>query len=275
MTRAKQSTFVVLLTLAFPLLIVGCDSQPSIKRICKRNPEICQGLNRDGWCQEQRDVVIKADYQVESTNRSEPALYDALIAWEDYRACIELAAQVEMKRLKIRQSQRVEGYIKAEQMLLDLTEETRNAKMPELLWYHWTRNQDKEAYNTFISYEGTDLLNKPSLQLYLAAHYAQRDQEKAIAILLKALSLYPNTDAMDQTIFTQLATLTYQIQDYRHSYIWTLVTQKLAIAPVNLQQFEQDNLLTIREKQTAEKIAEQLAKDLAEGNFVAKRSYTF
>ncbi|GGA70369.1 hypothetical protein GCM10011369_10070 [Neiella marina] len=261
--------------LAFPLLIVGCDTQPSIKRICKRNPDICQGLNRDGWCQEQRDVVIKADYQVESTNRSEPALYNALIGWEDYRACIELAAQVEMKRLKIRQSQRVEGYIKAEQMLLDLNEETRNAKMPELLWYHWTRNQDKEAYKTYISYQDTDLLNKPELQLNLAAHYAQRDQEKAIEVLLKALSLYPNTDSMDQSIFTQLATLTYQLEDYRHSYIWTLVTQKLEIAPVNLQQFEEDNVLTIRDKQTAEKIAEQLAQDLAEGNFVAKRSYTF
>ncbi|MBW8191548.1 DUF2989 domain-containing protein [Neiella marina] len=256
-------------------LLIACDTQPSIKRICARNPDICQGLNRDGWCQEQRDVVIKADFAVENSNRSEPALFDALIAWESYRTCIELAAQVEMKQLKIRQSRRVEGYIKAEEMLLALNEETRNAKMPELLWYHWTRNQDKEAYQRFIAYEDAGLLNTPELQLNLAAHYAQRDQEKTISILLRVLSMYDDNSQIDQSIFTQLATLTYQLKDYRHSYVWTEVTKQLAIAPVNMGLFDDTNLLTIQQKAKAKQIATQIVTDLNEGKFIAKRTYSF
>lgn len=247
---------------------------PSTKQLCKDDPQLCRGLNQDGWCQNQREIVVYKEFELKQS-RTELGLYDALLAWEEYRDCIELAAHVEMKRLKIRQSQRVEGYIRAEQAINDYVKETATSSHPNLLWYHWSREGNKEAYAKFIALEQSGQLNTPELVLNIAAHYAEFDQERAIGYLLKALTMYQDEDDIDPNIFSKLTTLTYQVKDYRHSYVWALITQEKEAGVVDMSKLGDSGRLTIFEKKKAEEIADQILSQLGNGNFKPHRRYKF
>ncbi|MCM2679473.1 DUF2989 domain-containing protein [Echinimonas agarilytica] len=244
------------------------------KTICESYPAVCTGLNSDGWCKNERAVVIEKEYAIKDQQK-ESDLYHALMGWRAYRSCIELAAQVEMKRLKIRQSQRVEGYIRAETRVIELEQATKNANLPELLWYHWSHFSDKNALDKYVSLESRGVLNTPELLLNLAGYYSAKDQEKAINLLLNALSLYEQEEDIDPQIFQQLTTLTYQVEDYRHSYVWALVTQKLEAAKVDFKRLDKASRMTQKDKLKAELIADTIVKNLQEDTYVAQRRYRF
>lgn len=263
-----------LFILAGTFLLSSCNDRPEVKTICQQDPHLCRGLNEDGWCQNERAEVVYSEYALKS-ERNEFGIYKALVAWEGYRDCIELAAHVEMRRLKIRQSQRVEGYIRAEQAITDYLAETQNAQHPSLLWYHWSREGNKEAYEKFVALEKSGQLDTPELILNIAAHYAAEDQEKAIGYLLQALTMYPDEDDIDPKIFAQLTTLTYQLKDYKHSYIWALVTKKKEAGVVDMARLQEDGHLTVYEQHRAEEIAEQILTQLGTPEFKPLRSYPF
>lgn len=256
------------------LALIGCDSLPTARAICLEDPQLCRGLNEDGWCQAQREKVIYSEYELKQ-KRTEPKIYNALVAWEGYRDCSELAGHVEMKRLKIRQSQRIGGYIRAEEAIRDLLKETAKSNHPSLLWYHWSREGNQAAYEKFVALEESGQLDTPELVLHIAAHYAGDDQEKAIDYLLKAVAMYDDEDDIDPVIFSRLTTLTYQVGDYKHSYVWALVTKERDAGTVNMKLINESSKLTIFEQKRAQEIADDILSQLGDPGFKPRRHYRF
>lgn len=260
--------------LAALAVTAGCKKLPPAEAICEDHPELCRGLNQGSWCKAERSSVVINEYSRKEEN-TDPNIYQALLAWEEYRDCIELAAHVEMKRLKIRQSQRVEGYIRAEEAIEDYLKSTTRTNHPGLLWYHWSRDGNKKAYRKFVRLEQSGQLNTPELVLNIAAHYAEEEKEIAVSYLLKAISMYEDEADIDLRIYRQLTTLLFQLEDYRHSYIWALITKEKEPEVVDMSRLDEEGKLTIHDKHQAERFAGQILAQLSEPGFKPKRAYPF
>ena len=86
-------TFV--LVLVSVLLVSGCDgfAPRTVAQMCEENPDICNDLNPDYWCRAEKADIIKHRYEY-LEEMPDKAQYDLLIMFEDYKVCIDKAAQI-------------------------------------------------------------------------------------------------------------------------------------------------------------------------------------
>ncbi|NQY87682.1 MAG: DUF2989 domain-containing protein [Colwellia sp.] len=212
-----------LLTLFFALLLLSsCDGNKSLAKLCKENPEICQEFGQDSWCKRERNNVALARIDLKTINK-DPQKYNLLIAYEDYVACMGLASQIQHIKLKEKTTMRKNNLFNAKAKLAQLSEQTLDSAHPHLLYYHWTRELNKNSLAQFLKLEGSAALENSLSQFQLATYYVKKDKNKTLLLLFRALELHQPNQKLIPEVFETLATMFTNKNKPKQAYIWLKV----------------------------------------------------
>jgi hypothetical protein len=230
------------------LLLAACEDlfRPSITTICEEHPQLCAGLNKDGWCRAEKAEIIRHRFDHLNDN-SDDHIYRLLRHYESYEVCIEKAAQIRHIKYRDKEADRMQGYLTAQQAIKDLSRETRDSTDPHLQYYHWSRHQDETAKARFLAQARRGNFNSPELWVMVASVHLKRDNEKARKALYKALSFYQDIDEVNQDIFKSLITVNLDDERYASAFVWANVyaevneageaaledTRPLVLQPIN------------------------------------------
>ncbi|WP_158587085.1 DUF2989 domain-containing protein [Motilimonas pumila] len=259
------NTFKFAVLLGATLLATGCFNKTTTKAICEKSPELCQGLNTDGWCKaERREVILKRqNYANESSELNQ---YYILRSFIDYKQCIEIASNVEPIHAKHKKTERVEGFITAVNEIERIDKATQHSELPQLAYYHWLVNGDLEAKERFLAIEGTSAENDPELTLALATYYFERDSEKTIRLLYKTLRLQKDT-LPNPSIYNSLTTLYLKTKNYQAAYIWMQVAHRLGEYPINESWIDRQHKFSPEEKDKLQEMAGEVIDDIKNFQF--------
>lgn len=254
--------------LSLPLmLLAGCGPEKlTVPQICKENPAICNDLNEDSHCNVQRADVI-FDRFAEGKLPSDKNKYKLLISFEKYSKCIELASGIEHIKLKEKTTSRVNGFLTSLREIKRLTEETVSSDDPNLLQYHWSRQQSQPHLDRFLLAEKNKQLETPELQVALASYYMKRDVKKTIDILHHALSLYPADAEVDPEIYTALTTIYYKQRNYQLSLLWALIAEEAGIERIEFARIKTELKELKIDVDPIEAMAEQTMDSIELGQF--------
>lgn len=219
----------ILTLICFLLLLSSCDSSKSLAALCKENPQICQEFGEDSWCKTERINVALARIDLKTVIK-DSLKYNLLIAYEDYVDCMGLASQIQHIKLKEKTTIRSNNLLKAKAKLADLSDQTLDSTHPHLLYFHWSRELNKNALAKFLMLEGSAALENSLSQFQLATHYAKKDNNKTLRLLFHSLELHqPNEKIIPET-FETLTTIFTNKDKPKQAYIWlkiyNLVTTK-------------------------------------------------
>lgn len=262
--------FIALITGS--LILSGCTDifEKTVADICEEHPQMCQNLNKDGWCRVEKSRIIKTRYH-HFLAPSEDYKYHLLLGYEDYKKCISKASQIEHIKLKEKKTGRVQALLHAEKELKALARDTRDSDDPSLVYFHWSRFGSEAHLEKFLSYRDSDLLETPELQVALASYYIKFDQEKTIDALFHALELYKEGDEIDPEIFKSLTNIFIKLEDFSTAYKWGYVAKEFDGKNLDLPEVE---TLVIRSGGNVEplkKAAEYYITKLQDGEFTAPR----
>ncbi|MBL4763859.1 MAG: DUF2989 domain-containing protein [Colwellia sp.] len=212
-----------LLTLFFALLLLSsCNGNKSLAELCKENPKICQEFGQDSWCKRERNNVALARIDLKTINK-DPQKYNLLIAYEDYVACMGLASQIQHIKLKEKTTMRKNNLFNAKAKLAKLSEQTLDSAHPHLLYYHWTRELNKNSLAQFLKLEGSAALENSLSQFQLATYYAKKDKNKTLLLLFRTLELHQPNQKLIPEVFETLATIFTNKDQPKQAYIWLKV----------------------------------------------------
>lgn len=259
-----MKTAVVLLAV---LALAGCKEELTVTQICSDKPGLCSDLNEDSHCNIQRREVIFERYE-EAKLPSDINKFKLLIGFEKYSKCIELAAGIEHIKLKEKTTSRVNGYLTSLEQIKRLTDETVSSSDPNLLYYHWSRQQSESHLQKFLAAEQAKQLETPQLQLALASYYIKRDLAKTIQILHHALTLSPAGSKIDPEIYTILTTIYYKQGNYPMSFHWALVAENAGVERIEFALIRKELKQQQLDLQRIEQAAENTLVALELGKFV-------
>jgi hypothetical protein len=209
-----------LLTILFLLLLLpGCDNKKNLSELCEENPQICQEFSQDNWCKKERNEVSLARIALKTTEK-DLEKYNLLIAYEHYIDCMGLASQIQHIKLVEKTTMRKNNLIKAETKLAQLSAKTNNSSHPHLLYYHWSRESNKNALAQFLTLEGSAALENSLSQFQLATYYTKIDNDKTLQLLFRALELHSPNEQLIPEIFQTLATIFTNKDKPKQAYIW-------------------------------------------------------
>lgn len=249
------------------LLLAGCEpEQQTVAQICKDTPGMCTDLNEDSHCNVQRREVI-IDRVAESKLPSDKNKYKLLISFEKYSKCIELASGIEHIKLKEKTTSRVNGFLTSLREIKRLTEETVSSDDPNLLQYHWSRQQSQSHLDRFLIAEKNKQLETPELQIALASYYMKRDAKKTIDILHHALSLYPADAEVDPEIYTALTTIYYKQRNYQLSMLWALIAEDAGIERIEFSKIKTELKDLKIDTDPIESLADDTIDSISSGQF--------
>ncbi len=212
---------VIPYVVASALFLLGCDSRPDLASICKESPELCTEFLEDSWCKKERVETIYENYFLNTAQSNQDKLkYNLLIAYEEYAACMDHASKIEHIKLKYKQRNRIDNFVKAKERIKEISVDTRSSNHPELLYYHWTRYLNESALEKFLAMEGSAALDTPESQFNLATYYIKRDPEHTLDLLFRALELVKEGDVINKEIFKSLTTIFTDKKEYKQAYIW-------------------------------------------------------
>ncbi|MFC3093568.1 DUF2989 domain-containing protein [Alteromonas sediminis] len=248
---STQSQF--LLIFISTLLLFGCDDlfKPTIPTICETNPDICAGLNEDGWCRAEKAEIIRHRYDHLNVT-TDSHIYTLLKHYEAYEACIEKAAGIRHIKYREKEANRMQGLLTAIDAQKKLIRQTKDTNDPYLLYYHWSRNNDDSARKRFLAQARQGNFDSADLWIKAASIHLKRDNEAARKSLYKALSYYDDVDDVDPMLFESLVTVNLDDERYASAYVWANVyaevnemgqqalarTRPLLLAPVNYERLE-------------------------------------
>lgn len=228
-----------LLTLFFSLfLLVACDGKKSVAELCKDNPEICQEFGQDSWCKRERIDVALARIDLKTINR-DPQKYNLLVAYEEYVACMGLASQIQHIKLKEKTTMRKNNLFKAKAKLAELSDQTLDSTHPHLLYYHWSRDLNKNSLAQFLKLEGSPELENSLSQFQLATYYAKKDKRKTLRLLFHSLELRQPDEKLIPEVFETLATIFTNKDKPKQAYIWLKIYQLVTPKNDNKQLVQQ------------------------------------
>ncbi|WP_414827665.1 DUF2989 domain-containing protein [Alteromonas sp. H39] len=237
------SASVILLLCVTGLSACSDMFEPTISEICQEQGAFCTDLNQDHQCRYEKAEIIRDRYyhQNEATDGHK---YNLLLKFEDYLSCIEKAAHIEHKKFRDKEATRLKGVLTARKEIDRLSRETRQSSDPYLSYYQWSRYGHEDALQRFMHYSRTGQVTDPELLINLASIQVKDDLDATVNTLYKALSLYQNSEDVDEEIYATLVTIGMEKENYRMAYVWSGVlanyndnvntSQQQAIA----QQFE-------------------------------------
>jgi len=211
------------------LLLSSCDSSKNLANLCKENPQICQEFGQDSWCKRERIEVTLARIDLKTINKDSQK-YNLLIAYEGYVDCMGLASQIQHIKLKEKTTMRKDNWLKARAKLAELSDQTLDSKHPHLLYYHWSRELNKNALEQFLKLEGSAALENSTSQFQLATYYVKKNKNKTLRLLFHSLELHQPNEKIIPEVFESLVTIFINKNKPKQAYIWLkiyhLVTTK-------------------------------------------------
>ena len=258
-------TLLVIVTFS----LIGCDgfSEKSIASICEDSPTFCSDLNADSWCRAEKSIIIRARHN-DSVIPKDINKYDLLLGFEDYKKCIDKASKIEHIKFKEKQAGRVEGLLTAERELKRLSRATKGSIDPHLLYYHWSRNNDEKALETFMNYRDTGELETSELQVALASYYTKFDLPKTIKTLHHALELHEKGSEIDTTIFSSLTTIYMKLEEFDKAYIWGTIAVEHDVEDLDIVQVESILLQQGINTEKLQKTAKDYSRAIDKGQFI-------
>lgn len=216
---------VLCLLLSGLVLLAGCTERKTMKELCELHPEICADLNDDGWCRYQRAAVIEQRILLKAKPTDDDTRYQMLLAWEVYRDCIALAADVRQQEQRFAAANRMRGYLTALNEIEQLSKATLDSNNPFLLFWHWTREAREDSLKRLLEADQQSELQIGEIQYRLGTYYAKSDIDLAIRKTLRSLELLPAKEGYSGDALTTLATLYYRKGTPEKAYVWMRVAE--------------------------------------------------
>ena len=252
---------------AIVVTLSGCEERPiTVREACESYPDICSDLNQDNWCNAERRQLILTRY-ANKTDETPTHQYYLLKDLQSYSQCIELASSIEHRKLKAKQSHRIEAYIKSLSNIEKLAQQTKSSEHPLLMYWHWANRGNNDALDRLLALEGQPIMQTSELQFALATYYAKEDSQTMLEYLYRALRLYKPQQRFNVEIPESLVTYYLNNQRTDEAYIWALVAIQL-----NSEVLQADQLGTIftqsdERKETLADSAEDIIDQIEEGQF--------
>ncbi|MDV6315138.1 DUF2989 domain-containing protein [Idiomarina sp. HP20-50] len=249
------------------IALTGCvESKPTVREICQASPALCSDLNDDNWCNSERRQLIFSRYKLHQKETSENQ-YFLMRDLQTYAQCIELASTIEHKKLKSKQSSRIEAFINSQKNIKQLAERTADSEHPLWLYWHWSNRGNEEALQKLLALEGTPKLEKPELKLALATYYAKHDSKKTFKLLYNAMRLYRPGDRINPEIPSTLVSMYLKEEKPAKAYIWSQVAWELG--QDNLDKNSMKNIVNASDAQYEQwdEQAQAIVEKLRDGNF--------
>lgn len=205
------------------IVVAGCvEERPTVREICQGTPAMCNDLNDDNWCNQERRQLIFSRYERQQHDTTERE-YLLMRDLQTYSRCIELASTIEHKKLKQKQSNRIEAFINSQKNIKNLASENANSEHPLWLYWFWANRNDNQALDKLLALEGTPQMQTPELQLALATYYTKHDSQKTFRLLYNALRLYDKGDRINPEIPTTLVSMYLKARNGAEAYVWSRV----------------------------------------------------
>ncbi len=241
-------------------MLFGCDKAQNADVICKNNPEICADLNKDGWCQGEKNNLILQRFEIKDLKHpTGKQVYQQLTYLEDYSKCIEVASGVQQIVHTHRTADRARAYTLSTENLNQLQTESMEYQDPFMSYYQWTRFNDTSALNRLLKQEDAGEVTDPFLLGQIATYYSSRNSLKSQHLYLRVLSEI-HYDDFDPSWLLGLAASFKQNQVLDKTYMLTkaniLLTQ---------QKYSQDKMLAlISGNKSMAKTLDDYAQDLVD-----------
>ena len=264
-----QKLIITAATICLPALITlsGCTERlPTVREMCEENPGFCADLNEDNWCRSERRQLIISRY-LNAEQPSSQHQYYLLKDLQQYSHCIELASGIEHRKLKSKQSHRIEAYLNSLNAINELAQQTADSEQPLLLYWHWANRGDKEALQQLLQMENTEQLQTHELQLALASYYAKEDQDKVLFHLFNALRLYQPEQRFNVEIPESLVTYYLSKENIKDAYIWARVAIVFGSTTMSERQIRSIANATDEEYEQWREQAEDIVDELEDGVF--------
>ncbi|WP_440876719.1 DUF2989 domain-containing protein [Thalassotalea sp. PLHSN55] len=247
----------------------SCDDTVKVADICTTHPEICAEFQEDNWCRAERRKLLVTYHNLQ-TEQQESQQYKMLLNLEKYSVCMKKASLIEHKKFKEKKNLRISNYMNAKQRIQQISNETVNSEDPLLLYYHWSRNNNKNALAKLLTLENTDAVENVESQVNLATYYVKRDIGKTFDFLFHALELYKPGDEIDDEIFKTLTTLFIDKKKYKQAYIWLKVfslnsSERDEFTEQQLENYARSFNL---DREFLDKVATTTLKNIKAGSFV-------
>ncbi|MER2494006.1 DUF2989 domain-containing protein [Catenovulum sediminis] len=223
----------LLFATSISIAVSACDSGLSLNEVCQSTPQICEDLNTDAWCKQERKDVILGRY-AEMQNPTDDVRYKLIMDFEAYSTCVEKASFIEHIKLKDKQTGRVRGFVTSVKELERLSNQTKDSNHPHLLYWHWSRNGDEQAMSRFLALRDSGILQTPELQFKLATYYVKFNRDLTIDTLYHALTLYDGEKPVNPEILKTLSTLYLKDEKYKHAYVWGKLAKEFGVTDIDL-----------------------------------------
>ncbi len=252
---------------AIVVTLSGCEKRPiTVREACEAYPNICADLNQDNWCNAERRQLILTRYANE-TDETPSHQYYLLKDLQDYSQCIELASSIEHRKLKAKQSHRIEAYINSLNNIEKLAKQTKDSEHPLLMYWHWANRGNNDALERLLELEGQPIMQTPELQFALATYYAKEDSSKMLAFLFRALRLYTPEQRFNVEIPESLVTYYLNQQRTDEAYIWALVAIQFNSEVLQADQLNNIFTQSDERKDSLADTADNIIDQIEEGQF--------
>ncbi|AXQ98226.1 DUF2989 domain-containing protein [Pseudoalteromonas piscicida] len=255
------------------LLLAGCDDTLTLNQVCSETPGFCEDLNTDSHCKDERASLIYARYH-EYKSPTDDNKYDLLQNLESYNQCVSRAAKIEHIKLKEKTTSRVEGHLTALKEMTRIYNETKDSNHPGLLYYHWSRNNDRAAMNKLLNMQDDSRVqNDPEIQLFLAEFYAKVDDDKTVDILYRVLELNKSGHTPNPEVYSSLVSIFYKHEKYKHAYTFARVAQLSGVEDIDIIPVTNQLASMGKDLANLDSLAERTYESIQAGEFVSPRDF--
>ncbi|MBD1581628.1 DUF2989 domain-containing protein [Pseudoalteromonas sp. S16_S37] len=255
------------------LLLAGCDNPLTLKQVCDETPGFCNDLNTDSHCREERADLIIARY-VEYKQPTDENKYQLLKLFESYDKCVARAAKIEHIKLKEKTTSRVEGHLTSLKEINRIFNETLSTSHPGLLYYHWSRNNNKLAMNKLLNMQEQEgVRDDPEIQLFLATFYAKIDDNKTVDLLYRVLELNKAGQQPAPEVYETLTSIFYKQEKYKHAYTFAKIAKLSGYKNVDILPIEHHLTSLGKSLDSYDELALQTYTQIQEGKFVSPREF--
>ena len=216
----------------FVTLVSGCgDEEISLSQACEGLNGFCEtGITDDSNCKRERQTGMVNAFKIENKLEDVPALqFNQLIALEKLKSCTHKQTLVEYvpveqkyPQLPVKSPEKMseedafkvqryrdsilrrarhkrENYINTSRYLTRLSEDTAGNGNPHLLYWHWSRNHDKEALERLRGMYTAGKLKDYDLLFYLSQDYSRTEPDISRKMLFQSLEKYPREQYTEKT----------------------------------------------------------------------------
>ncbi len=273
---SPMKTIRILSLLSLVVLLNGCfENRKNTNKLCSDNPALrCELLNiDDGQCRVPRTDLIWHRLEV-LRNPSDTQVIEEYHLVSDYRKCLELASQIQpIDQTELKQA-RFNALVHAGDEQQRIVSQLKQSDSPEALYFLWSQIGDDQARRRFLQKEGSRELDTAEMQFALATFYTNRNPEKTIDLLNRALELTGNNEVNTEILKT-LASTYYQLNRKELAYIWTQVASRYNVPLVSAREMQLLYGFSEQKYQQLDQVAEDIESAVESGHYQSSQVPNF